>query len=150
MKNKIIKNKEKGFTIVEILVSIGVFSIVLLAIISFVFWMNFYNAKTKADREVAENAKRILDIITYEIRGSKSIYTPTTTVNQLSLETTKYLPDGQTNTFIDFFLCESSICMKKEFQDPVKINSDSVDISNLSFLQIINGSQSTVKIQQHH
>lgn len=147
-KNKLRLSNESGagFTMVEILVSLGSFSIVFLTIISFVLWANFYNAKTTADGEVAENARRILDLIAYEVRGATSIYTPTSTSDQLSLETTRYLPTGETITFIDFFLCGSSLCLKKESQSPITIHADSVEISDLSFSQILNASTPSVKI----
>lgn len=137
---------KKGFTIVEILVSLGIFSIVLLAIVSFILWMNYYSAKTKADREVADNARSILNIMTYEIGGAKSIYTPTTTSNQLSLETTRYLPQDESDTFIDFFLCGSALCLKKESQNPIVLTSDSVEISSLSFTQIVNATVTSIQI----
>ena len=137
---------KRGFTIVEILVSVAIFSIVLLAIISFILWMNYYNAKTKADREVSENARRILNVMTYEVRGAKSVYTPTTTSNQLSLEITRYLPSGESYSFIDFFICGSALCMKKESQNPIILNSESVEISLLTFSEILNGTKPSVKI----
>lgn len=145
MRNKLLSNKN-GFTIVEILVSVGIFSIVLMAIVSFVLWMNYYNAKIKADGEVTENARRVLDIITYETRGAKGIYAPTTTPNQLSLETTKYLPVGESSAFIDFFLCGSAVCLKKESQNPIALTTDSVEVSSLSFSQILSETMSSVRI----
>ena len=83
-----------------------------------------------------ENARRALEIITYEIKGAKSIYTPTTTSNQLSLETTRYLPIGENESFIDFFLCGSRLCLKKESQDPIFLTSDSVTVTQLEFIRI--------------
>ncbi|OGZ63898.1 MAG: hypothetical protein A3A98_01260 [Candidatus Staskawiczbacteria bacterium RIFCSPLOWO2_01_FULL_40_39] len=136
---------EAGFTALEILVSVGVFSIILLTIISFLFWMNYSNTKTQADREALENARRVLDIINYEIRESKGIYSSTSTSNQLSLETSKYLPTDEKTTFIDFFLCGSSLCMKKESQNPFALISDSVEVTSLSFSQIANGTTQSIK-----
>ncbi len=146
---KRIKNiikKSWGFTLVEVVVFVAMFSIISLAVVSSLFWMNNSNSKTKADREAGENARRAMEIITYEIRGAKSIYTPTTTSNQLSLETSRYLPVGANDTFIDFFLCGSAICLKKEFQSPVSLTSDDVQVTNLQFSQVLNGTTSSVKI----
>lgn len=127
----------------EILVYFAILSLILLLIVSFIFWINSFNAKTKAKREGLENARRALEIITYEIKGAKSVYTPTTALNQLSLETSRYLPDDETYTFIDFFLCGSRICLKKESQDPIFLTSDAVEATQLEFTQIsINGSLS--------
>ncbi len=135
-----------GFTMVEILVSLAIFSLISLAIISFFFWMNASNSKTKADREAGENARAALDQVTAEIRAAKSVYTPTTTANQLSLETAKYLPAGETSTFIDFFLCGTAICLKKESQNPAALTSDSVQVTNLAFTQIMNGTFPSIKV----
>lgn len=107
--------------------------------------MNISNSKTKADKEVGENAKKALEQIIYEIKGAKSIYTPTTTTSQLSLETLRYLPDGETGTFVDFFICGSAICLKKESQNPIILTSDSVQVTNLTFSQFLNGSIPSVK-----
>ncbi|MBI1866174.1 MAG: hypothetical protein HYS02_00200 [Candidatus Staskawiczbacteria bacterium] len=130
----------------EVVVFVAVFSIISLAVISSLFWMNNSNSKTKAARESGENARRALEIITYEIRGAKSVYSPTTTLNQLSLETLRYLPDGENNTFIDFFLCGSAICLKKESQSPVSLTSDGVQVADLQFSQILNGDTASIKI----
>lgn len=142
-----IYNKElKGFTIVEVLVSIAIFFIIFAAITSFIFWVNYSNSKLKSDREASENAKKVIESMIYEIRGAKSIYGPTTTASQLSLETARYLPPGETSTFVDFFVCDLSICLKKESQDPISLLPDSVKITSLVFSQILNENTPSVKI----
>lgn len=139
-------NKEKAFSLVEVLVSLALFSIILLAVLAFFVSMNNSSQRTKADREVSENAKKVLDRIAFEIRAADSIYTPTTTSTQLSLQTTRYLPAGEISTFIDFFLCGTSVCIKRESQDPIALNSDSVEVTSLTFSQLNSGSNPSVKI----
>lgn len=142
----IFNNKNKGFSILELLVSVAIFSVILLIVISFFFSINASNSKTKADREAVENARVVLERITYEIMSAKSIYTSTTTSNQLSLETNKYLPQDENYTFIDFFVCGSAICLKKESQNLIALTSDSVQVANLTFSQILNGVRPSIKI----
>ena len=137
---------KKGLTLVEVVVFVAVFSIILLVVVSSLFWMSSSGFKTKADREAGENARRVLEIMNYEIRGAKSIYTPTTTSNQLSLETSRYLSVGENGTFVDFFLCGSAICFKKESQNPISLTSDSVQVTNLQFSQVLNGTIPSIKI----
>jgi len=144
-KSKIL-NCKNGFSIIEVLVSVAILSFILLVIISFIFSMNISNTKTKADREVGENARRVLDEMTYEIRSAKSIYTPTTTQNQISLETFRYLPTGENTTYIDFFLCGFAICLKKESQNPIALTPDSVQVTNLTFSQVLNNTIPSIKI----
>ena len=138
---------EKGFSLIEVVVSVGITSLILLLLSSFIFELNFSNYKTKADREALENARRIVDQIAYEIKGATSVYAPTTSLTQLSLQTQRYLPNGETTTFIDFFLCGTNLCLKKESQNPVPLNSETVSIGNLAFTRIANGANSSIKVQ---
>lgn len=147
MIKKDLKNKNyAGFSLVEVLISIAIFSMILLVVLSFFLSINASNSKTKADREAQENAKMALEKMTYEIRSAKSIYTPTTTSNQLSLETARYLPTGEISTFIDFFLCGSAICLKTESQDPIILTSSSVQVTSLEFTRLLNGTIPSVRI----
>jgi|GEM_PF-980500 len=133
--------KNEGFTLIEIIVSLAIFSFIMIVVVSFLFATNFSNTRSKADRETQENARRLLDQIVYEAKSAKGIYTSTTTSSQLSLETTHYLPTGETTTYIDFFLCGSdlkSLCLKKESQNPIVLNSDSVQITSLTFTTLLN------------
>lgn len=141
-----LENKNKGFSLLEIIISVALFSMILLAVVSSLLTMNVSNLKTNASSEALENARRALEEITYEIREAKSIYTPTTTANQLSLETTKYLPDGENKTFIDFFLCGSAVCLKKESETAIALTSDSVEVTNLAFSQISTGANPSVQV----
>ena len=130
---------KKGFTLLEILIYISILAILFLAVSSFLTWSIKLSVKATAIREATDNARRAMEIMTYEIRGAKSVYGPTFTSTQLSLETTRYLPAGETSTFIDFYLCgdaTSTICLKKESQNPIAITSDGVSVSSLVFTQI--------------
>lgn len=147
--NREISKTQRGFSILELLISVAVFSLVMLMVASFLFWLNSANTKAKAQANSLENARRILDVIGYEIRGAKSVYTPTTGANQLSLETLRYLPADEAVTFIDFFLCKASltdICLKKESQAPIVLNTDAVRITALSFSQVMNGSNPSMVV----
>lgn len=126
----------KGFTLMEILVYVAVLAIIISAISSFLLWAIDSNTKTRVMRETLDNARRAMEIMIYEIKEAKSIYTPTTTSTQLSLETTHYVPEGEKKTYIDFYLCQSRLCLKKESQDPIALTSDKVEIKNLSFTQV--------------
>jgi len=136
----------KGFTLMEILVYIGVLAIVIFTTSSFLIWAIHSNIKAKVMRETLDNARRTMEILTYEIKEAKGIYTLTTTANQLSLETTHYLPEGEKTSFIDFYLCDSHLCLKKESQNPIALTSDRVEVKNLVFTQIITGTIPSIQI----
>ena len=125
-----------GFTLPEILVYIAVFSVVIIVLTSFIIWMLHSNIKAQVTRETLDNAKRAMETMIYEIKSAQSIYTPTNTSTQLSLETPHYLPEGESSSYLDFFLCGTQICLKKESQSIIPLTSDKVEIKNLSFTQI--------------
>ena len=129
-----------GFTLTEVLVYVAVLSIIISAVSGFLIWTVRSNTKAKVMRETQDNARRAMEIMTYEIKEAKSVYTPTTTSNQLCLETTHNLPEGEKTTYIDFYLCEDRLCLKKESQSPIALTSDRVKVSNLVFTQIATAS----------
>ena len=137
---------KKGFTLLEILVYIGVLGIIIVAISSFLIWATQSNTKAKVMRETLDNARRAMEIMTYEIREAKNIYTPTSTSTQLSLEITHYLPERETRSYIDFYLCNFHLCLKKESQNPISLTSDNVEVENLSFTQVITNGVPSVQI----
>ena len=136
-------NNQKSFTLIEILVYIAVLAIITVAISSFFLWFIHSNTKARAMRETLDNTRRAMEIMTYETKEAKSIYTPTTTSTQLSLETTKYLPEEEKTTYIDFYLCGTQLCFKREpassiatSSKPVALTSNKVEVKNLVFSQI--------------
>lgn len=128
--------RNKGFTLIEILIYISVLAIIVLAVSSFFLWTSRSGAKITAMREVIDNSRRAMEIMTYEIKESKSIYSPTSILTQLSLETTHHLPLGETSSYIDFYLCGTQICLKKESESPIALTSNRVRVINLVFSQI--------------
>lgn len=131
---------KKGFTLTEVLVYVAVLTIIFSAVVSLFLGISRSNVRAKVIRETLNNSKRAMEIMTYEIREAKSIYTPTSdfspSTGQLSLETAKYLLEGENTSYIDFYLCEKRLCLKKEGQDPVALTSDRVEINHLQFSQI--------------
>ncbi|MEK9134884.1 MAG: prepilin-type N-terminal cleavage/methylation domain-containing protein [Patescibacteria group bacterium] len=119
----------KGFTLTEILIYIAILAIIISAVSSFFLWQINSGAKSRAIREVQYNTEQALSIMTKEIREAKSVYTPTSifdvNLGQLSLETA--------TSYIDFFLCGTRLCQKKESQDPIALTSGMVQINNLIF-----------------
>jgi len=102
-----------GFTLMEILIYVAVFSMIITVLFSFIVWLWHSNIKTKLMRETLANVEGAMTRMTHEIRDAQSIYTPTTTSTQLSLEILRYLPEGESSSYLDFFLCETQLCLKK-------------------------------------
>lgn len=123
---------------VEVIIYVALLSLIMLLASSFVFYLSYTNSESKGEREVLENARRVLETISYETSGAESVYTPTTNANQLSLQTLRYIPLGETTSYIDFFLCGTRVCLKKESEDPIYLTSDAVVVTTLAFTQVSN------------
>lgn len=138
---------KKGFTLIESLVYIGILIIIVGIVFSFLIWCVNLASKIKVAREVSDNARRAMEIMVYEIKGARAVYTPTSSSTQLSLETLHYLPVGENTTYIDFYLCGTQLCLKKESQNPITITSDAVEVTNLVFTRVVTDQISSVQVE---
>ncbi|MBI1984838.1 MAG: prepilin-type N-terminal cleavage/methylation domain-containing protein [Candidatus Wildermuthbacteria bacterium] len=140
----------KGFTLIEMMLYVALFAMLLGAVGAFVFWTVRTQAKVQSENEVVFQAQRAKDIMTKEIQEAVSIYTPTSVFalhpGQFSLETKNLLPQGETATFVDFFLCQTQLCMKRESQDPLPITSDRVIVQNFTAAQVMTGDIPSLRI----
>jgi type II secretory pathway pseudopilin PulG len=143
---KLPRTSNSGVTFLETLVYVTILAMVLLLVSSFIYYFVKSNNQTKGDRELLQSAQGAQDQMTYQISGATGIYTPTTNANQLSLETLRYVPTGESTTYIDFFLCGTRICLKKESQNPIYLTSDTVNVTGLTFTQISTNGSISVRI----
>ncbi len=130
------RQPSKGFTLIEALLYVVLLGLLLGSLGTFLVWVLNVRVKVSAMEEVISNAERAKDSITQEARQAVSLYTPTTSSSQLSLETRENLPDGETNTFVDFFLCSEQLCKKTEGQDPIAVTSSSVRVSEFQITRM--------------
>lgn len=125
--------KSKGFTLIELLVYISIFSVVFAIIISFVTWAYQTNIRSAVQRELSEDIRNVMNVMSKEIRQAKNIYNPLSTETQLSLRVLGNLPQGESYSYIDFFLCENRVCLKKESQNPIALTSEKTEVNKLKF-----------------
>ncbi len=127
-------HKGAGFTLIELLAGMAIFVVLFGTLTTFIVWVYRSNVKFQALSEVSTNTQRATQIIIDEVRSASSVYLPTTNATQLSLETSRYQPAGETLSFVDFFICDTQLCMKKETDtSPVAITSNKVQIDSLDF-----------------
>lgn len=131
---------------VELLIYFGLFLIIVSVAIAFIFWLINSDAKAKNDREVLNSANRIMGMIISETRNADKIYIATTSASQLSLKTSRYLGANEIYSYIDFYLCGTNICFKREFSNPIILNSEQDEVSALSFETVSSGGIPSVRI----
>jgi len=127
---------KQGFTIIEFVVYIAVLAILGGAILTLFLWTLKAHTKAQVLQETTSSAQFAMDKIIHEVREADSLYLPTTTATQVSLKTKTSIPPGETSGYIDFFLCDGALCMKKEEGVPLALTPSTVEVTNLLFTTI--------------
>src|SRR3989338_8855169 len=101
-------SKSKGFTLVELVVYVGLFAIVLLLMVEFILNIIHSTIRLDAKEEVHKNAAAILRSFEYIARDSSAIYTPTSDFvsdpGQLSLVTNVNVLSDENEGYADFYV----------------------------------------------
>jgi len=134
-----IKQHKKGFTLIEMVVYAALLVLIVGAISVLLFGTLKSHAKTRVTRDVMHNITLAVDAVFLEVKEAEDIYDSTTSTDQLSLVTTKNIPTGETVTYVDFFICDTRLCIKRENQSPIALTSESVEIRSLEFKKVVTG-----------
>ncbi len=136
----------RGFTLTEALVYMSILILLISSIGAFFLWAVRLHTKTLALGAVTANIQRALGVLTSEIRWAQSIYEPTTSLIQLSLETSNQTPAGESSTYVDFFVCEQRLCLKREGQNPIALTSQQVEVTDFQVEEVGTDTASSVEI----
>lgn len=141
----------RGFTLIETVFYVSIVTIVTsILLLTVLNNLTAYN-KSESQQNMFQNAHDALEMIISEVRYAKSIYAPTSVLDndagQLSLETAVDVPAGETTTFVDFYLDNGVIYQKKEGETAAALTSDRVFITRLRFSDLVSGTQHSVAAQ---
>ena len=135
-KNKIFLTS-RGFTLIELLIYSLLLVVIGVISVSFFIQVVKVTETSRRSREALDNASRAMSVMTQEIRHAKSVYTPTSIldggIGQLSLETTRDLPTDETSTYVDFYVDDERLFIKREGQADQMFTSEKVRVNQLKF-----------------
>lgn len=114
-----------GFTLIEIILYIGIIAIVFSAIVPFALTVIGNGSKSAVQQEVYGNARFISEKIKYEVRRASGI----TTVSASSISLTNFSPDS--TTVID--LSAGKVRINKNGAGAINLSADGVTVSDLTF-----------------
>lgn len=154
-KNKKIKN-DSGYTLIEMVVYVALIGIIVLFIYGVISFIYFENKKIVNLTRINSSAYGSIERIRYEVENSNYIYLPTSNManynydagkaDQLSLATEIGVSSPEDITFVDFYLENETIFLKKEGLDPIALTSSDVLVSDLSFSYYKNDWRESVTI----
>lgn len=141
---------KRGFTLIESIIYIAAFIIIITLITGFA--INFINcqAKTRISKEVLENSQRAMEIMLWEIKHAQDIYNSTSSFDnnpgQLSLITKQNLPDNEQTTYLDFFVDNGRLCLKREGSAAQPLTSEKIKVDKLIF-SYLTGNDKSIRIE---
>lgn len=152
---KILKNK-RGYTIIEMLVYMAIIAIIAVVIFDVVFFVYRINNRIVSLIQVNSNAYGAAERIIYEIQNAEYVYLPTSNFanynynpaksDQLSLATNAGVSLPETMSYVDFYLENNTLFIKKDGAVPVALTAANVAVSDLSFNYYTNDWRESVVI----
>lgn len=143
---------KQGFTLIEVVIYIGLVAIIGIVLTSFATRMIRSNSNAQFTTEALNNARGAAGAITREIRHARGVYYPTSVFDthpgQLSLATRENLPAGEKETYVDFYVDDNRLYLKRENEAAQLLTSQNVQVTNLVFTQLNTGvSASAVRVE---
>jgi len=120
----------KGFTLIELIIYIGLVSIMLLGIASFAKIILQARTRNQVIAEVEQQGVQIAQMLTYTVRNAENIIQPTApnTDNNLILDML-YAPEDPTTFSLDGVI----INIKQGAGNKINLNNSRVEIQDLTF-----------------
>lgn len=141
--NNILSKNNSGYTLIEMIMYVVLVGIVSVFIYSVILFIYNDNRKIVDLTGINSNAYGAMERIRYEVENSSYIYLPTSNManynydsgktDQLSLATEIGISSPESITFVDIYLEDNTVFLKKEDSDPIALTSSGVLISDLSF-----------------
>lgn len=145
------KSPQIGITLIEIVVYIGLLTLVSTLLLSFLVNIMRTNARSQLTTQTVDSARSAITSLTRAIRQANGVYQPTSIFGshpgQLSLATTDDLPTDEKITYIDFYLDNGRLYQKQEGTAAELVVSPQFMVTNLVFTEIDTSAVPSVKIQ---
>lgn len=123
-----------GFTLLEAVIYVAFLGIISVVIINFMIQISNAYHVLQAEREVVSNARLVVERMEKSIAQAVEIYTPTSWFNtnsgQLSLIIPSSSDPNHQNIYMDFWLDNGRLWMKRDGQNAVPISASSVRIES--------------------
>ena len=146
----IIQKASRGFTAIELVVYVAIFSAISVFLVGSLLTLTVAYRRLQNERDLVSGVRTIMETLGREIQGAKSIYTPTTSFSaaqsQLSLESVVSPSSGESLTYVDFYLDNSRLYLKREGASAIALNPASTEVSDFRAERVANGSRESGQV----
>ena len=155
------KQNNSGYTLIEMIMYVALIGIITVFIYGVILFVYNSNKRTVNLVKINSNAYSAMERMRYEVENADYIYLPTsnmanydydaTEADQLSLATKIGALSSDDITFVDIYLENETVFIKKEGSilnpsPPVALTSSGVVVSDLSFFYYKNGLRESITI----
>ena len=160
--NKTKQNKNNsGYTLIEMVTYVALIGIVSVFIYSMILFIYNSNREIINLSKINSNAYSVMERMRYEVENADYVYLPTSNManynyvaitddplktDQLSLATKIGASSSDDIIFVDIYLEDKAVFIKKEGASPVALTSSSVIVSDLSFFYYKNNLRESITI----
>ncbi|MDO8517732.1 MAG: prepilin-type N-terminal cleavage/methylation domain-containing protein [bacterium] len=127
--------KSRGFTFIEVLISIGIIAVLLVTVVSLYFALAHARMKQQVIAEVEEQGQTAMTLLLNTVRNAHSVTSPTpgTSANSLTLVTY-----ATSTTPTVFSVSASTLFIVEDNGLAIALTSPHVVLSNLTFQNLSN------------
>ena len=130
-----------GFTLIELMVYVAILGVISIFVADNLSQIVFTFNKARAEREVINSSRVSLETITKEIQEASLVYTPSSvfnsTTSQISLLSQNNPPAGHEQGFVDIYIDNGRLYLKKEGVNTLPLTSNRVIVTQFRAEHII-------------
>lgn len=147
---KRLKPCREGFTVIEMLVYAALFAVLSLLLVRSMLGIHSAYRKLQHERDVASAARSVATTLAREVRAAERIYTPTSLFDvpngQISLKTSLEPSFGEADTYIDFYLDNGRLYLKREGAAAIPLTSEAVRVGEFRASRLALGEREALRI----
>lgn len=146
MGGQIVKRKawhwqaRRGFTLYEILIYLAIFSVLSVLVVGLVVQVLTSGLRSARAREVVSSVTVAFDTLMHEAKSAREIYISTSNFgaanSQLSLETPLDPPSGEAFTFVDFYVDNGRLFMKRESESERALTGERIMVDHFRVMRL--------------
>jgi len=143
-----IKSKSEGFTLIEMLLYIGIIAIMLATLLSFSLQMLASSAKSQTDQTVYSEERYATERLTYEIRNAAGVNVASSSFGvNLAASSTAMLSLSEASSPLNptvFSVASGTFMVQQGTGAPIALNSSSTQVTSLVFSNYSTGTYNNV------
>lgn len=134
-------------TTIEMAVYSGLLAVISVFLIQTILTLTVIYRKVEAERDIVGAERVIMETLSRELQGARSIYTRTSaTSSQLSLETSLNASTPEETTFVDLYLDSNRLYVKREGAVEFPLSPESVRVAQFKTERMVTGERESVRI----